>query len=342
MKEYVVHLIPQSSFETSLNSDTIFGAICWGIRTLYGESMLLSVIKDFEIRPPFIISSAFPCKIMEQSAIYYLPKPILRPLTSSDLDKLAEMPSYRHNKEIYHSDKIFMIDMVNKYKKFKKLQWVPISIFKKVMKNVSENDLFHDYLDELITETKYVSSGATQKNSIDRLTASTSGSGNVFYTSESHFRENKCLYFLIRTDDLDSYLRPVLRYLEDSGVGPNARTGKNWFKIDVDNTPMFDRAGTGSFVTLSRYIGLDSINTEKSYYKTTSIRSKVESRLEFAGQDIWKNRVTYFSEGSLLTPKLNKDFYGSLTPVKKISEKTIFQYGYAYPVWVKGGGPGEI
>lgn len=40
MNEYIVRLFPRSTFEILPGSDTIFGAICWAIRDIYGESDL--------------------------------------------------------------------------------------------------------------------------------------------------------------------------------------------------------------------------------------------------------------------------------------------------------------
>jgi hypothetical protein len=97
-----------------------------------------------------------------------------------------------------------------------------------------------------------------------------------------------------------------------------------------------------SFITLSRYIKNESVDAERSFYQIVSVRSKVESRLEFAGEDIWKNRVSYFSAGSLIKPANKLKYYGRLVPVKIIGDKTIYQYGYAYPVWINSGGNHEV
>ncbi len=77
MKEYVISLTPTSGFEILPHSDTIFGAICWGIRTLYGESRLLEILNGFKSKPPFLLSSAFPWKVVRKKQVYFLPKPAL-------------------------------------------------------------------------------------------------------------------------------------------------------------------------------------------------------------------------------------------------------------------------
>lgn len=334
MKEYRICLTPLSSFEIPIHSDTLFGAICWGIRTLFGEAKLLSVLQEFKIRPTFLLSSAFPWKAVREKKTWYLPRPILPPLTLADLNSMKER--FQKTLEPYHTEKFLNMDLANKYKHFRNLKWMPVESFKKVLKGGSEKDLFIDYLDGIIRDLRFAESGITQKNSLDRLSYSTVGAGETFYTNDIRFRKNHGLYFLLKTADIKTYLKPVLMLLQDSGIGPNARTGKNWFVVDIEEGPLFDTIEGDSFITLSRYNAKDGIDGNSSCYQIALVRSTVESRQEFAGEDIWKDRVTYIEAGSVIKPKGQKDFYGGLVPVKKVAGKTVYQYGFAYPVWLGG------
>lgn len=336
MKEHVIRLTPRSGFEITMHSDTLFGAICWGIRMLFGEKKLLSVLEEFRDAPPFLLSSAFPWKETRNKTTYYLPKPILPPLSANEIKELKDKS--RAKLEPYHTDKAHIMEMAAKYKRFKKLQWIPIDSFKNVLKSCSEQILFIDYLDGFITELRFTDSGIAQKNSLDRLTHSTAGAGKVFFTPDIGFRERHGLYFLLKTNDIANYLKPVLMFLQDSGIGPNARTGKNWFSIKIEEKTLIGESEGNAFITLSRFFGDDQMRIDNSFYHITSVRSKVESRLEFAGEDVWKDRVMYFAAGSMLTPVEQKPHYGGLMPVKEIAGKTIYQYGYAYPIWMSAGG----
>ena len=338
MREYKIHLIPTGSFEIIPHSDTIFGAICWAIRTLFGEKKLIQILDEFESSPPFLLSSAFPWKQIGKRRYYYLPKPYMPPLSIQDLEKLEDKS--RLKLRPYHkSQKAYLMDIVNKYKQFKKIKWIPLSVFKKIQKGESEKSLFLDFLDGLLRNPKFFESGTVQKNRLDRLSFSTSGDGETFFVNELSFRNNCGLYFLLKTGDIDEYLRPALLYLQDSGIGPDAHTGKNWFRLEIEDSPLFeDNTQTNTFITLSRYIGVDDIDIEFSWYEVESVRSKVESRFEFAGENIWKAWVLYFSAGSVIKPKEIKPFYGAVVPVKNIHGSTIYQYGYAYPVYIQEKG----
>lgn len=337
MKEYVIHLIPRSNFEIELHSDTMFGAICWGIRMLFGEKKLLSILEEFTKNdPPFLLSSAFPWREFLGKRIYYLPKPILPPLSASEIKSLINKSI--SNLQPYNTEKMYIMEITSKYKNFKNLKWIPISRLKNTLKQISEHLLFIDYLDGYIKEIKFAEVGIVQKNRLDRLTESTSGSGEVFFTSTIVYKQNYGLYFLLKTKNIDEYLRPVLMFLQDSGIGPNSKTGKNWFNVEIEEKKLFDSYEGNAFMTLSRFVCSDNINIEKSFYKVTVVRSKVESRLEFAGEDVWKNTVTYLNTGSIISPQEKKTYYGKIIPVKEIAGKTIYQYGYAYPLWLNIGG----
>ncbi|MGB5156451.1 type III-A CRISPR-associated RAMP protein Csm4 [Desulfobacterium sp. N47] len=344
MKDYIIHLAPRSSYEIAMHSDTLFGAICWGIRMLFGEKRLVEILEEYKKSPPFLLSSAFPCKFDGKEYQYFLPKPVLKPLAINDLDIFTIEADVK--KETYHSNKINTIWAANEHKKFKKIKFVGIVNFKTCLKQPDEAVLFRDYLERHLSEpSRYCKTETTQKNSLDRLFHSTTGAGNTFYVPEIAYREKYGLYFLLKTKNIDEYIKPVLLFLEDSGIGPNARTGKNWFKAEISEKTLFDgknsQAGD-SFITLSRYIKNEPINKEASFYQIASVRSKVESRLEFAGEDVWKHRVSYFTAGSVINPENKADHYGSLVPVKSIGGKTIYQYGYAYPVWINHGGKNEL
>lgn len=336
MKEYLISLTPRSSFEIALHSDTLFGAICWGIRMLFGEKKLLSILEEFTKNdPPFLLSSAFPWRKTLDKKIYYLPKPILPPISASEIRSFIDKS--KTNLQPYNTEKARIMEITSKYKKFKNLKWIPLSRFKNNLKQLSEYQIFIDYLDGYIKEIKLSEVGIVQKNRLDRLTESTSGSGDVFFTNNIVYKKNYGLYFLLKTKNIDEYLKPVLVFLQDSGIGPNSKTGKNWFNVEIEEKQLFENYEGNAFITLSRFICTDDINIDQSFYQITVIRSKVESRLEFAGEDVWKNTVTYFNAGSIISPQEKKTYYGKIIPVKEIAGKIIYQYGYAYPIWLNIG-----
>lgn len=334
MKEYVVHLSPLSSIESTLSSDTLFGALCWAVRTLYGETRLEEVLRSFHHEPPFLVGSAFPCRSPNGHIRYFLPKPKYPPLHFSTLATLANEDSELQEMRTYHSRKAGIVEVSRKYKRFRKVEWITLELFGLVAGKgmAAERILFVEYLKNRLPHQSRETREGVQKNTIDRLMGSTAGAGNTFYNQETFFPSGHGLYFLLRTNDI-AFVAPSLRFLEDAGIGANARTGKNrfrirWYEFDVT----VGKKGS-SFVTLSRTIPESNTDWDKSFYELEPVRSKVESREEFAGEDVWKDAVTYLKEGSIITPQDSAAHVGGIFPVKQLRGKTIYQYGCAYPFW---------
>ena len=345
MKIYQIKLTPVSSFQGFPASDTLFGAVCWGIKRIYNEPKLTDTLQSFQNNPKFIISSSFPYIEYNSNNLPFYPKPITAGLSASVIEEMAKTKKEK-------------VDVITKYKKFKKAEYVSMSIFARILKGVSEKALFQEYFNggikldgKMITGKKEyediiktakpsVKTEQIQKNSIDRLTMSTGEEGETFYQQEYFTSPAFKLHFLIKTDNID-FFKPVFRYLEDKGIGGNRSTGKGRFKIEVLNEITIGDNSLRNFITLSRYIPDVSeinCNSQSMYYEIFPWRSKIDSEYEFKGDDIWKVRVMYLKEGSCLEAKTRKEFYGRMPIVKEIKEQKIYQNGIAFPVFGNFGG----
>jgi len=359
MKIYQIKLTPVSSFQGFPASDTLFGAICWGIKRIYGESRLITILDGFQGKPEFILSSAFPYLESNNSCLPFYPKPISAGLSASDIEEIADAVKKIDGVSDKKGKKV---KLITKYKKFKKAEYVSLSIFERLLKGVSEKALFQEYCKLcskfedfkekklLINEEEYtkvfkiikpsVKTELVQKNSIDRLTMSTGEEGETFYLQEHFTSPAFKLHFLIKTDNID-FLKPVFRYLEDKGIGGNRSTGKGRFKIEGLNEVTIGDNSSRNFITLSKYIpDVSEINrnSQSMYYEIFPWRSKIDSEYEFKGDDIWKYKVMYLKEGSCLEAKMRKEFYGRMPIVKEINGQKIYQNGIAFPVFGNFGG----
>lgn len=355
MKVWQIKLTPLSPFHGFPSSDTLFGAICWGIKRIYDESKLTEILEGFQEKPRFVLTSSFSYVECNGNPISFYPKPITPGLSASDIEYIAQ------NKR----DKKEKVELITQYKKFKKTEYVSQSIFEKILKGISEKELFlayHKnkeivYVRNLLMSAKEYEDFKTmtplfqkdgelfkkdivQKNAIDRLTMSTGEEGQTFYQEEYFTNPAFKLHFLIKTDDIN-FFKSVFRYLEDKGIGGNRSVGKGRFRIDLLNTVSMGNDTACNFITLSRYIpDIDEINLESKsmYYEIFPYRSKVDSEAEFKGEDIWKSRVMYLKEGSCLEAKGKKEFYGKIPVVKEINGQKIYQNGLAFPVFGNFGG----
>ncbi len=344
MKTYQIKLAPLSPFQCFPASDTLFGAICWGIKRIYNESKLTEILQGFQDNPKFILSSSFPYIEGNGDNIPFYPKPITAGLSAPDIEDMAKTKKEK-------------VEIITDYKKLKKAEYVSSSIFKRMINGVIEKEIFQDYLHKsiqrdgkvLMTNSEKESIKTTgslfknemvQKNSIDRLTMSTGEEGETFYQQEYFKSPEFKLHFLMKTDNIN-FLEPVFRYLEDKGIGGNRSTGKGRFKIEVLNEIPIGDDNSRNFITLSRYIpDISEINMDSKsmFYEIFPYRSKVDSEYEFKGDDIWKYKVMYLKEGSIFEAKGKKEFYGKLPVVKEIGGNKIYQNGFAFPVFGNFGG----
>lgn len=346
MKIWQIKLTPLAPFQNMLTSDTLFGAICWGIKRIYNETRLATILEYYQEKPEFILSTSFPYIECNNNNISFFPKPITPGLFASDIYEMAQTKKER-------------VEIITKYKKFKKAEDLSFDLFNRWMNNVSEKMLFQEYLNgevkligkllmskkelegfNLVEKEPLLRSELVQKNAIDRLTMSTGEEGQTFYQEEYFASPAFKLHFLIKTDNIESF-KPVFRYLEDKGIGGNRSVGKGRFSIDVLNTISVGNDTACNFITLSRYIpDIAEIHLESKsmYYEIFPYRSKVDSEAEFKGKDVWKSRVMYLKEGSRFEAKERKLFYGQCPVVKEIDGQKIRQYGFAFPVFCDIGG----
>jgi len=344
METHLVTLKPRGPVEAFPSSDTLFGAVCWGIRRLYGKERLLELLEGFEAHPwRFILSSAFP---RLDGSVLCFPRPASSGARGSELASLA-------------GDKKGQVQAAGNYKTFQKFPYVTAGVLALLRESLGEFGLFQRYgkdiLDtgdilhlrgELKEEEGKVplwKKATAQKNSIDRFTWSTTPGGETFYTQEISLSPRAGLYFFLRTDALESLL-PVLRYLEDSGIGGNRSVGRGFYKIEVEVPPadLFHERGS-AFMALSRYLpepGEVDPGREPRAWTLLPVQSKVESAEEFDGADVQKKRVAYLAEGAVIGVAERREWYGRLADVTPagLQGARIYQNGLALPLFGDFGG----
>ncbi|MEW6616520.1 MAG: type III-A CRISPR-associated RAMP protein Csm4 [Thermodesulfobacteriota bacterium] len=355
MKTYNLKLTPLTSFQSIPSSDTLFGAICWGIKRLYGEEKLLEILQGFSTnKPKFVLSSSFPLLQNEPgTSVAFYSKPINQGLSSKDIEEIGRTAKEKKFKKA-------MVEVITKYKKFKKAEYLSESLFNDAVNGMPERALFEGYLSDKIKPTgsmlmrdseytaifaefdsKVYKASTVQKNYIDRLTMSTGEEGQTFYQQETYTSNIFNFHFLVMTDDTE-FLLPVFKYLEDKGIGGNRSTGKGRFKIEIMGEKVLPNSSNSkTFASLSRYIPqADEIEWEsdRNFYEVFPYRSKVDSEAEFKGEDIWKSKVMYLKEGSCLEAKVRKECYGRIPVVKEIDGYKIYQNGLTIPVFGNFGG----
>jgi len=330
-----VIMVPRSPNLTGYpRSDTLFGAICWGIRLTNGSDALEGLLDRFKRRdPPFLISSSFPCQVKEGQVRYLLPMPLFSP------------PS------------LTVAALHQRWKAFKRIKWVDLELFMRMLngnvgpehmlkqmrleKNGSGEQqwMFEKYaFDGGCLSLERIHPSRMQEmvgNSVNRLTNRTDE--NFFFYSAHQYEEGSASFFLISyEDDCQHLIDPALALLEDRGIGGKVSTGKGAVRMlrQKIHEPLGSDGDT--FLNLSTYIPL---NEEIQYFREAqqtpsyaliARRGLVESA--FAMQEApWKKRVLCFGEGSLFPVIKGREHYGH-NPIVHSDRFPVQQYGFAFPV----------
>ena len=316
----LVTLTPQSSFRTQLRSDTLFGLIAWGIRTLWGKDELLKMLDAFnDGNIPFLISSAFPFRKKDSNrTIYFFPKPIVKP------------PEIN----VAHYD----VEDMQKYKKYKKLRFIPHDLFNRLINGeCSEKDILREKCGANLSQEEYFEEVHIMHNVINRLTATT-GEGGLYYTQE-YFPRDSGLFFLmdIRKEYYVEKVKAVWRLFNDTGMGGDVSIGKGLFDIRMEEADFLKIPDVGNaMVTLSLYFPQKEEreayreNPGAIWYEIDRRKGRVGGKL-FKTGSFWKEAVNVFREGSTF-PNLGIDYYGGFPRVKQRKDFDVYYYGLAFPV----------
>ncbi len=160
----------------------------------------------------FTISSLFPFyqKNENDKPVYFLPK-----LLKQKLPKLED---------------------IGNAKKVKKVSWLDISYFEKLIGGITlfENgtDLEHikgDFLTASIIESEFISSQVSQRVTISR---DLSEDAKPFYMDRIYFKEKSGLYFIASGDT--KLLDGALEVLQHEGIGTDRNVGNGYFTFKPD------------------------------------------------------------------------------------------------------------
>lgn len=292
----IVYLKPVGAggYKAELRSDTLWGALCWAIRSVFDEARLERVLSAYasdDADEAFYLSSAFPYLEDETGKTCFFPMP---------------MQPFRHTvKEATASLTPTQIKLRERKKKSKEQgqQYLSKPHFEYLIGD-GEPPL-------AVKKAPPVINRPMTHNTISRLTGSTltikekeedaQGSGQLFHTEELYLKgEDSGLFFLLRGND--EVVTPALRYLQHEGIGGDRSTGKGRFDISDPmpftlNTP----ADANALVCLSLYhptsdelAGWPGAEARLMNYKLETRQGRAHLRK----QHLHEKALLFFKEGS--------------------------------------------
>lgn len=265
MPDFKINWKVLSPIETELQSDTIFGHLCWAIFYEDSEEKLKDFLLELEKKPIFVLSSAFPKG--------YLPFPNTLPVANIELKQLQSALGFSDKKE----------DEVNfsRLKKvLKKTHWISDNYW---LKNNGSFSLPGVYLDAC-NKAKDIDDFYYKQNilqisplnpktisithsTINRLTGTTSKEGaNLYDESTTFFKEDSQFESYLNTeyftkDELEKYFN----FIQECGFGKNKNTGKGHFEITIEEykPPIVEKPN--AYLVLSNCVPC-KVDPEEVYY----------------------------------------------------------------------------
>jgi len=331
LENYKVTIRPRSSFITPLDSDTLFGSLCWIIRWKHGENKLEEFLDKYNNEPPFLISSGLQANC--------LPFPVTQGISRSRLREIV--------KESYGDiNPKTMNTVIRQIKKIKKEKYIPIDVFKDHINNFSLENLLLSILGDNIDsmEENYKKMFSHKKpfftvkdryhNMINRISNS-STDGELFTQREITYHDDIDIYLKLPKDDL-FFWQNIFEALSYEGYGSKKSTGKGQFSIfDFKRVTLPKADNPSHFMTLSSFIPSDDI--PKGNYKIKTKRGKLGSSFSQKKYSPWKKPVIFYEKGSTfeLNAMTDNNNHGSLVNNIHHSLDNVVQYAYGFALEVK-------
>lgn len=320
MKTYEITIKPKSSFVTSLQSDTIFGHICWAYRYRNGEDKLIELLENIKGGKTLLISSAFP--------VGYLPKPKIKPLLQEERETI-----------IYEKFGNERLDAFQAIKKSAKKTLIKKELFIKHINNLSEKGILSDLLNEESQEKKK-GEEFVLKNTINRNTFTVVEDGGLHGREEKYFDSEQSIYFSSNILTADEFVY-LLNDISLTGFGKKKSTGKGQFEIVGDpkdaNLPKVDEPN--AFMTLSNYVPSADEQVD-GWYELFTKYPKVGGEFAVRGHNggsvmPYKNPILMFAPGSVFKTNTQRNTYGQLLNNVYPPLPNVVQYGFAFPLEVR-------
>lgn len=329
----IVYLKPKSGFITELRSDTLWGMICWGIRNVYGNSILEKVLESFnENNPEFLISSTFPYRKSESKLEQFFPKPIL--------------PVNPYEKDL-SPDRKSKLEKSIKDKKNKKKNLIAFTQYQQLINNEIN-------LENAIYESGNIKleSVSITHNAIDRLKGATlkkDGVGQLFHKEEYFIEDNSAsenvetgLFFLIKGNS--EKVEAALRWLGHVGIGGDRNTGKGHFEIKISDFEITEPEDFNAVTTLSLYFPSKNKEELSKFKFSPFFNYHLERRQGYMSffkyKSFDKPETIMFKEGSVFPAIPDYEFYGENKILKEKNEDDglfhpVYQFGYGFMIKMK-------
>ncbi len=269
MQTYKITWKPLSALSTPLQSDTIFGHLCWAVKYLWEESSLVDLIAILKQRPALVLSSAFPdgklpkpaiplkTEVLKQLRANLLKDPELRGLTDLQLNQVL--------KELKREAWIDLETLLQN----ECLLDLPLQLQKNARSRALDKLGKGGQLKQKTDNCETMKQSIEFHNKIDRISGTSSGSGELFASNTTFYRNLEFCSW-INTDIYSlEQIQELFKFISLHGFGKDKNTGKGRFEIKVEPYSWQQCTNFNAYLNLSNMVPAESDSILASYTAKT-------------------------------------------------------------------------
>ena len=281
MKTYRAKIKMSGSYISKLQSDTLFGGLCWAYKSLAGDEAFGKLLSDCVAgRPLFVVSDLLPADL--------LPKPFLPPTPV--------------RREVESKDEL--LEAAKQAKRLKETTWLSFDEFQAAASGKSITPLAKQPPDKTVL---------TLHNTISRATNTTLDEGGLYDLPETFSAVSHLTLYLKIQDGWEDKIEKCLKLLGEMGIGKRRSAGKGGFNV-FEFTPFagLDALdGANAFVSLSHFVPAPD-DPSHGNYKTIVKYPKLDREYAISPNP-FKYPLILLVPGSVFyTDSAPRPFYGSV------------------------------
>lgn len=366
MQALALNLVPRGAFhlgergvgaeETTelAHSDTLFSALCWAWRLLYGETSLTQeLLPSFDNGPPpFVLSSALPYA----GPVRFWPRSASLPWEMSDEERRVLKRVRYVSTAIFRQlvaaqqppgDPTLIQDGQLWLSTDELNQLLPTGLdLRRAAAFTRQKAALGEY--EKPTQTEYAPPATrlwevaeAPHVTLDRV----SSASEIFHVGDVRFAKGCGPYVLVRflADETAwrSRLLAAFRVMGDEGLGGRRSTGRGQFDLEVEDISIPEGDGERAvLLSLLNPTGDETLHLLPDEpwvaYSLIARRGWVYSD---QARNLWRKRVTMLAEGSVVARPADEHPPGRLVRVLKEGDAVphnVYRYGYGFLVPLKG------
>lgn len=334
MKTFRIRLRFTSPCRTPLQSDTIFGCLCWIIRYTRGEKTLKDdILQGYDEEPSLLVSDGFPEG--------QLPFPCLPPLSREDEDQLFSEFFHDTSRTSFFAYKALM-------KRFRKRAWVGVEEIEENAGLLNALTIAKSFLRGVVTKEgkiklknedvrgQEIYEELIPHNTINRMTGRVEKEGGGFFHTTERSMKYPVIDVYLKTSLAweAGIVRQLFEQLGQWGYGGDRSTGRGQFVVEEAVPCRLPETGN-AVMSLSHFVPDGTL--DDGFYNLETKYGKLGGHYSQGSAAFPKTPVVMLTPGSVFKVRDIRPFYGVSLGAVHPELTGVRQQTYLFPYFISLG-----